>query len=120
MKRTFAPRVEIDDLQPTGTCKGYHASWQEGTLIAHAWLDPIDDQPAKGFVMEFTYNHKQINRRLSEEQIDTCMTLVARLREFVMDALRRAGWQVIGQQEVGSRSRKRDIWQHSSRISKGE
>ncbi len=106
-----APKVEIDDLQPDGTCRSFHASWQEGTLTAHAWLEPIKDQPANGYVLEYTYNHVQLNRRLTEKQIDTGRLLISKIREFMTGQMLLKGWSIVGQDE-----RRRPIWQHASRL----
>ncbi len=107
------PKIEIDDLQPDGTCRGYHASWQEGTLTAHAWLNPIQDQPANGFTLEYTCNHVQLNRRISEKQIDIGTTLISKVRELMLGQMVRAGWV-----EIGRDAKKRPIWQHMSRFAK--
>ncbi len=110
------PIIEIDDLAPRTHQGGYHASWREGTLTAHAWLTPVSDQPGRdGYTLEFTYNHKQLNRRLSEQQIDTCTMLVAKLRNHLEAQLQLAGWKEIARPKPGQ-----SLWQHSSRLSSRE
>lgn len=106
------PNIEIDDLQPDWSIKGFKASWKENGLVAYAYLMPLQDQPARGYVLEYSYDsEKQPGRRLTERQIDQGTTLVSRIRARMLDAMHWAGWQVVGKQETG-----RDIWQHSSRV----
>src|SRR5258708_1430353 len=106
------PIIEIDDLQPDWSIKGFKASWKENGLIAYAYLMPLQDQPARGYVLEYSYNsEKQPGRRLTDRQIDQGTTLVSRIRARMLDAMHWAGWQVVGKQETG-----RDIWQHASRV----
>lgn len=105
------PIIQIDDLAPITTLGGYHASCQEGMLTAHAWLNPVNDQPARGYALEYTYNHKQLNRQLSDKQIDTCTTLVSKLRSELEERLQRAGWREIARPNPGQ-----SIWQHESRM----
>ena len=111
MREANQPKIEIEDLQPKGTCGSYHATWQEGTLVAHAWLDPIRDLPANGFFLECSYNHVQLNRRLFERQMEIGSRLVANVRELMLDHMARAGWV-----EIGKDDKKRSIWQHTSRL----
>src|SRR5258708_15012633 len=104
--------VEIDDLQPDWSIKGFKASWKESGLVAYAYLMPLQDEPARGYVLEYSYDsEKQPGRRLTDRQIDQGTTLVSRVRARMLDAMHWAGWQVVGKQETG-----RDIWQHSSRL----
>lgn len=106
------PIIEIDDLQPDWSIKGFKATWKENGLVAYAYLMPLQDQPARGYVLEYSYDsEKQPGRRLSDRQIDQGTTLVSRVRARMLDAMHWAGWQVIGKQDTG-----RDIWQHSSRV----
>ncbi|MFL5624274.1 MAG: hypothetical protein ACJ788_01600 [Ktedonobacteraceae bacterium] len=106
------PIIEIDDLQPDWSIKGFKASWKENGLVAYAYLMPLQDQPSRGYVLEYSYDsEKQPGRRLTDRQIDQGTTLVSRIRARMLDAMRWAGWQVVGKQETG-----RDIWQHSSRL----
>ncbi len=106
------PIVEIDDLQPDWSIKGFKASWKESGLVAYAYLMPLQDEPARGYVLEYSYDsEKQPGRRLTDRQIDQGTTLVSRVRARMLDAMHWAGWQVVGKQETG-----RDIWQHSSRL----
>lgn len=111
MVQTKQPKTTIDDLQPKDTLGGYRATWQERTLTAYAYLNPIEDQPARGFILECTYEHMQPGRRLSDKQMDQGTTLTSRVRSFMLDAMRRAGWK-----EIGEDDRHRPIWQHISRI----
>jgi hypothetical protein len=109
------PKIEIDDLQPDWSIKSFKATWQEGTLTAYAYLDPIDDQPERGYVLNCTYSHKQPGRRLSDRQIDAGATLTSRVRDFMLEQMVRAGWVRIGMEKKG-----RPIWQHSSRVTTTE
>jgi len=111
MAQTRQPKIEIDDLQPKSNIAGYRASWQEGTLTAYAYLEPIEDQPGRGYSLEYTYEHAQPNRRLSDRQIDAGTTLISKVRELMTGQLLRAGWREIGKDE-----KRRPIWQHTSRI----
>ena len=109
------PKIEIDDLQPDWSIKSFKATWQEGTLTAYAYLDPIDDQPERGYVLNCTYSHKQPSRCLSDRQIDAGTTLTSRVRDFMLEQMVRAGWVRIGMEKKG-----RPIWQHSSRVTTTE
>jgi hypothetical protein len=106
------PHIKIDDLQPDWSCRGFTASWQEGTLTAYAYLEPIADQPANGYLLSCSYQHKQPGRRLSDRQMDAGTTLVSKVRELMTGQMVRAGWRAIGQEE----KTRKTIWQHASRI----
>lgn len=110
MAQEKKPIIEIEDLQPKDTLAGYRATWQERGLIAYAELVPIDDQPARGFILECGYNTAS-GREPGNRQIDTGTTLTSRVRSYMLEAMRGAGWEEIGREASG-----RPIWQHVSRI----
>jgi len=58
MAQKQQPKIEIEDLQPKDTLAGYRATWQEGGLIASAYLEPLNDQPARGFKESNGYKEK--------------------------------------------------------------
>src|SRR5260221_12980613 len=106
------PVIEIDDLQPDWSIKGFRATWKESGLVAYADLLPLQDQPTRGYVLEYGFDsEKQPGRRLTDRQIDQGTTLVSRVRARMLHEMHWAGWQVVGKQETG-----RDIWQHASRV----
>lgn len=109
------PIIEIDDLQPDWSIKGFKASWKESGLVAYAYLMPLQDQPTRGYVLDCNYDsEKQPGRRLTDRQIDQGTTLVSRLRARMLEAMTSAGWQVVGKLDNG-----KDIWQHASRVTPG-
>ena len=108
------PIIEIDDLQPDWSAKSFKASWKENGLVAYADLVPLQDQPVRGYILESGYDKEKPGRRLTDRQMEQGTTLVSRLRARMLNALRVAGWQVIGTLDNG-----KDVWQHSSRVTSG-
>src|ERR1700738_5272098 len=96
------PIIEIDVLQPDWSIKGFKASWKENGLVAYAYLMPLQDQPTRGYVLEYSYDsEKQPGRNLTDRQHDQGKILVSHVRAGMLDAIRLAGWQVVGKQETG-------------------
>ncbi|MEO9029380.1 MAG: hypothetical protein ABI413_11265 [Ktedonobacteraceae bacterium] len=110
MAQKYAPKIELENLQPKDTVAGYHVTWQEGGLIAYADLLPIDDQPQRGFVLECGYD-TATGRNPGNRQIDQGTTLTSQVRELMLRQMVLAGWSVIGDLP-GTR---KNIWQHSTR-----
>ncbi|MGH2479603.1 MAG: hypothetical protein ACRDHW_08115 [Ktedonobacteraceae bacterium] len=108
MAHKHAPIIEIENLQPKTTIAGYHVTWQEGSLIAYADLLPIDDQPARGFVLECGYN-TATGRDPGNRQIDQGTTLTSKVRELMLTQMVCAGWRDIS-------TNGRSIWQHITQI----
>ncbi|MEO9030633.1 MAG: hypothetical protein ABI413_17635 [Ktedonobacteraceae bacterium] len=108
MAHKYAPVIEIENLQPKTTIAGYHATWQEGSLIAYADLLPIEDQPARGFVLECGYN-TATGREPGNRQIDQGTTLTSKMRELMLTQMACAGWRDIS-------TNGRSIWQHAIQI----
>lgn len=104
------PRIKIDDLAPHATLGGYHATWQEGGMVAHAYLEPFEDQPARGYILETTYQTKS-GREPGPRQREQGARLAAKLRENMTEQMIDAGWQpapIPGTGKIG--------WQHESRL----
>lgn len=106
------PQIEMDDLHPRnhGFIESYKATWQERGVIAYAYLEPIDDQPARGYVLETTYQTVS-GRDPGPRQSLHGVLLTQKLREHMTKQMINSGWQPIpipGTSRMG--------WQHESRL----
>lgn len=108
--REKQPKIVTEDLQPKDTIAGYKFTWEERGLRAWADLLPVEDQPARGFILECSYDTVS-GRDPSNRQIDLGTTLTSNVRELMLGQMARAGWR-----EIGRNDQRRTIWQHSSRI----
>lgn len=104
------PKIVTEDLQPKSSLAGYHFTWEEHGLIAWADLLPINDQPARGFILECDYETVS-GREPGARQIDQGTTLTSAIRNKMLEAMHWSGWQ-----EMGRDDQRRSIWQHASRI----
>lgn len=105
------PQIEIDDLHllDNGLTKSYKATWQEGNMIAYAWLEPIKDQPARGYELTTAY-HTVSGREPGPRQREQGEQVSTKLRERMTKRMIDAGWQPIPVPGIGA------AWQHESRL----
>lgn len=103
------PIIQTEDLQPKSSIAGYRFTWQEHGLIAWAELEPIDDQPGRGFLLTWGYDTVS-GREPGQRQIDQGTTLVSKVRDLIIGQMVLAGWVTVGALE------RKNIWQHRSRI----
>lgn len=111
MAREKEPVIEIDDLAPKTTIAGYRATWKANGVVAHAELLPLQDQPARGFVLDL-YTSNESARPMGKRQQERADELIPLVKARMLDAMRMAGWQVVGTLD----NPPMDIWQHSSRV----
>lgn len=104
------PTIITENLQPKSTIAGYKFTWQERGLLAWSELLPINDRPARGFILEAGYDTLS-GREPGARQIDLGTTLTGNVRELMLGQMALAGWREIGRDE-----KRRPIWQHESRI----
>src|SRR5258708_21231534 len=108
--RKTQPIIEIDDLQPDWSIKSFKAFWQERGLIAYAYLEPIDDQPARGYVLETTYRTVS-GKEPGPRQREQGAVLASKVREMMKSEMIDAGWQPYPVPGISH-----GVWQHSSRV----
>lgn len=86
--------VQMADLNVSG--RSYHSTWTEHGVIAHAYLEPLqDNDPSWGYQLDFLTSREAGPGKLGSRQERIGSELIGQLRQRMIVELQATGWRVV-------------------------
>jgi hypothetical protein len=87
--------VHMADLRVYG--RSYHSTWTEHGVIAHAYLEPLqDNDSSRGYQLDFLTSREAGPGKLGSRQERSGSELIGQIRQRMIAEMQATGWRVVG------------------------